>query len=62
MNQVVIIFIDARNAWFVAGSTKKGAMGDTLASFSQQQDAENFINEFGGKLLSFEQVDLSVLM
>lgn len=55
-------FIDARKAWFVAGSSKKGAMGDTLASFSLEQDATSFAAEFGGKVLSFEQVDLSVLM
>jgi copper chaperone NosL len=55
-------FIDARGAWFVAGSSKTGAMGETLASFSQQVDAQAFADEFGGKVLSFAQVDLSVLM
>jgi copper chaperone NosL len=55
-------FIDARNAWFVAGSNKTGAMGETLASFSQQVDAQTFANEFGGKVINFSQVDLSVLM
>lgn len=55
-------FIDARNAWFVAGSSKTGAMGETLASFSQQADAQAFSEEFGGKVLSFTQVDFSVLM
>jgi copper chaperone NosL len=55
-------FIDARVAWFVAGSSKTGAMGETLASFSQQQDAQTFANEFGGKVLSFAEIDLSVLL
>jgi len=55
-------FIDAKNAWFVTGSSQTGAMGKTLASFSVQQDAESFIKEYGGKLISFEQIDLSVLM
>jgi len=55
-------FIDARNAWFVADSSKKGAMGATLASFSKQADAQSFADEFGGKVLSFTQVSLSVLM
>ncbi len=55
-------FIDAKSAWFVAGSEKTGAMGKTLASFSKQQDAEKFAATFGGQVLRFEQVDLSVLM
>ena len=55
-------FIDAKEAWFVAGSSQTGAMGKTLASFSQKTDAEAFTQEFGGSVLSFQQVDLSVLM
>lgn len=55
-------FIDAKTAWFVAGSEKTGAMGKTLASFSKQQDAITFAEQFGGSVLSFEQIDLSVLM
>lgn len=55
-------FIDARKAWFVADSSKTGAMGETLASFSKQADAQTFADEFGGTVLSFSQVNLSVLM
>jgi copper chaperone NosL len=55
-------FIDAKDAWFVAGSEKTGAMGETLASFSKQVDAQRFSNEFGGKVISFTQIDLSILM
>ena len=55
-------FIDAREAWFVADSSKTGAMGKTLASFSKQIDAQEFADEFGGKVISFTQIDLSVLM
>jgi copper chaperone NosL len=55
-------FIDARNAWFVTGSSKTGAMGETLASFSKQEDAQRFSDEFGGKVLSFSQINTSVLM
>ncbi|GAA5142402.1 nitrous oxide reductase accessory protein NosL [Thalassotalea piscium] len=55
-------FIDARKAWFVAGSSKTGAMGATLASFSMQSDAQEFANEFGGNVLSFEEVTLATLM
>ncbi|MFT5755703.1 MAG: copper chaperone NosL [Alteromonadaceae bacterium] len=55
-------FINAKSAWFVSGSSQIGAMGKTLASFSNKQDAETFINEFGGYLLTFEEIDLSILM
>ena len=55
-------FIDAKTAWYVAGSEKYGAMGETLASFSKKVDAEAFAKAFGGKVISFEQVDHSVLM
>jgi copper chaperone NosL len=55
-------FIDAKKAWFVTGSSKTGAMGKTLASFSKQADAQSFSDEFGGKVLSFSEVNTSVLM
>lgn len=55
-------FIDAKIAWFVAGSEKTGAMGDTLASFSQQDDAKAFAKEFGGKVISFADVNYETLM
>lgn len=55
-------FIDAKTAWFVTNSIKKGAMGKTLASFSNKEDAEIFSQEFGGEVLSFNQINVSVLM
>lgn len=55
-------FIDARKAWFVAGSSQKGAMGATLASFSEKEDAQHFAQEFGGKVLSFSEIELATLM
>lgn len=54
-------FIDAKTAWFVAGSEKTGAMGKTLASFSQQKDAKAFAAEFGGQVLSFKDVNFDAL-
>jgi len=50
-------FIDAKKAWFVTGSEKTGAMGKTLASFSLETDAQAFAKEFGGKVLSFKDVN-----
>lgn len=55
-------FIDAKTAWFISGSNKTGAMGKTLASFSQKEDAQAFAKEFGGQVLSFQEVTLSTLM
>ncbi len=55
-------FIDARKAWFVAGSEKTGAMGKTLASFSKQTDAQAFADEFGGKVLDFTEITIEVLL
>lgn len=55
-------FINAKTAWFVAGSIKAGAMGQTLASFSLKEDAEFFTSRFGGEVLSFDDIDLSVIM
>jgi len=55
-------FIDAKQAWFVAGSTKTGAMGKTLASFSKKEDAAAFAKEYGGKVISFKQITLDELL
>ncbi len=55
-------FIDAKTAWYVAGSEKTGAMGQTLASFSQQSDATAFAKEFGGQVLSFKEINFDTLM
>ncbi len=55
-------FIDANTAWYVSGSSQKGAMGMTLASFANEQDAKQFADEFGGKIINFSQVSIETLM
>lgn len=55
-------FIDARTAWYVSGSKKMGAMGKTLASFSEQSDAQAFATEFGGQVVSFDEINLDTLL
>jgi nitrous oxide reductase accessory protein NosL len=37
-------------------------MGKTLANFSKHVNATTFADEFGGKVIDFSQVNLSVLM
>lgn len=54
-------FIDAKQAWFVIGSSKTGAMGQTLGSFSDKSDAETFVQEFGGQLYQFDDITLADL-
>lgn len=49
-------WIDARSAWYVAGSGVKGSMGPTFASFARKEDAEAFAARHGGKVLAFDDV------
>lgn len=53
--------INANNAWFVVGSSMKGAMGPTLASFAKKEQAEQFITQYGGKMLSFSEITMDIL-
>lgn len=55
---------DARTAFYVFGSKRKGSMGPTVGSFAQEADAQHFAAENGGKVLAFsaikpDMVDLS---
>ncbi len=43
------------------GSTQKGAMGSTLASFSKQKDAAYFAEQFGGNIYRFDEITLDIL-
>ncbi|WP_043739505.1 nitrous oxide reductase accessory protein NosL [Thioalkalivibrio nitratireducens] len=54
-------FVDAQDAWYVAGHSRMGAMGPTLASFSAETSAQTFAEEYGGRLLRFPEIDLDVL-
>lgn len=53
--------VDARNAWYVVGSERRGAMGPTLASFAEHEDAQAFADRHGGSVFGFEAITLSVL-
>ena len=54
-------FIDARDAFFVVGSERKGAMGPTLGSFSARADADAFADAYGGSVIGFDEVTLAML-
>ncbi|MDN6319744.1 MAG: nitrous oxide reductase accessory protein NosL [Marinobacter sp.] len=53
--------IDARDAFFVVGSEREGAMGQTLASFSEESAAHDFMVEHGGEVLRYEAITLEHL-
>lgn len=49
-------WIDARRAYYVIGSQRRGSMGPTIASFAEREEAERFAGEYGGRVLSFTEV------
>lgn len=53
--------IDAREAFYVIGSERKGAMGPTLASFADSTAADGFAAEFGGHVKAFADITMSDL-
>jgi len=56
-------WIDAKTAFYVAGSKRHGSMGPTLASFAREEDARAFAAKEGGKVYRFDQItpDMVVL-
>ena len=55
-------YIDAKQAFYVIGHGKKGAMGPTLASFAKQADAVAFATSEGGQVYNFDQITLDLLV
>lgn len=53
-------WIDAKQAFYVVGSKKLGAMGQTFASFAKEGDAAQFVKEQGGKLYHFDQITIEM--
>lgn len=54
-------WIDARNAFYVQGSSRRGSMGPTLASFAREEAAQAFAREYGGKVLRFGEITLDMV-
>lgn len=56
-------WIDAKTAYYVAESKRRGSMGPTLASFARSEDAQAFAQKYGGKVLRFNEItpDMVVL-
>ena len=49
-------WIDAKTAFYVTASRKRGSMGPTFGSFSTQLDADNFAKKEGGQTMRFAQI------
>jgi copper chaperone NosL len=49
-------WIDARLAFYVYGSSRRGSMGPTLASFSREEPAKAFALMYGGKVYGFAEI------
>lgn len=56
-----IALIDAREAFYVVGSERTGAMGPTLASFATESSAHEFKKEYGGQVLKYSEITLDHL-
>lgn len=56
-------WIEAKNAYYVHGSKRRGSMGPTIGSFAQEADAAKFAAEYGGKVYRFADItpDMVVL-
>lgn len=54
-------WLEARQAFFVAGSKAKGPMGKDFPAFSSKDDAIRFSQKDGGRALSFEQITPEVV-
>lgn len=49
-------WIEARGAWYVVGSSRRGAMGPTIGSFAGKADAQGFASRYGGSVHRFEDI------
>ncbi|HJP30545.1 MAG: nitrous oxide reductase accessory protein NosL [Candidatus Latescibacteria bacterium] len=51
----------AQDLFFVAGSRRLGAMGPTLAPFMKQASARAFVEQYGGTIYRFDDIDAAVI-
>ncbi len=49
-------WIDAKKAFYVVGSKKRGAMGPTIPSFATREGAQKFADTEGGKVHPFPEI------
>lgn len=51
----------ANDLFFVAGSSRMGAMGPTLAPFRTETAAADFMQQYGGAIHRFDEIDVAVV-
>lgn len=54
-------WFDAKTGIYVLGSKRHGSMGPTIASFTQEADAKKFVEQYGGKLLRYDEIKLGMV-
>ncbi len=54
--------LNATKAFYVIGSKIYGPMGNELIPFKTQKEAENFINDHGGRVIKFDQTTPQMVM
>jgi len=54
-------WIDARSAFYVVGSPRRGSMGPTVPSFAREGDARTFAKQYGGKVLPFSGITIDMV-
>jgi copper chaperone NosL len=55
------MYIDAETAYYVIGHTQQGAMGHTIASFSDAQSAAEFMGRYGGHMVRYQEITQDTL-
>ncbi len=54
-------YIDAKKAYYVKGSDVQGPMGDDLIPFAEKEDAQKFVSEHGGEIITFGDVTVDIV-
>ena len=54
-------WIEAKAAFYVAGSNRTGSMGPTLGAFAQEEAARKFAAAYGGKVLKFAEITAAMV-
>jgi len=54
-------WIEAKTAFYVVGSPRRGSMGPTVPSFAREADARTFAKQYGGKVLPFAEVTIDMV-
>ena len=60
-NHPVGHWINAEEAHYVLGGDVMGPMGETLVPFSELSDARSYVEDHGGKVARFDDVEMGML-